>query len=420
VGQDDVGSSPTGPWQQPGRVEPVAPTPNPWTALPGEPPPLQPGYGQPPRYGAAAPDPGPAPGYGQAGYGQAGYGQAGYGQASQAYGYLPQQAWRPKPGIIALRPITLGEIYDGAFQAIRSNPRTMMGVSAAVLAVTTLLQLLPQSYAAIALSGVTDRLARPSPDGSPPGFDSQDFGTFAQVYGLMIIPALLGALALTVVTALLVVAVSEAVLGRRMAPGPLWRRVRRRIPAVLGVALLPGLLFSVIAGLVSAPVVALAVADQVGAAVAVAVLGFGTLFVGAFYLTVAWSMAGPALLLENLPVLKAFGRSRRLVSGSWWRILGISLLTTIIVGVASSAVQFPASLIGSIVAGGGLAGASGSSAGVLMVILGQLVTGVGALIAGSVLYPFQASVNALLYIDLRMRREGLDVDLMRAAESGAQ
>ena len=64
----------------------------------------------------------------------------------------------------------------------------------------------------------------------------------------MIIPALLGALALTVVTALLVVAVSEAVLGRRMAPGPLWRRVRRRIPAVLGVARLLGLAFTVIAG----------------------------------------------------------------------------------------------------------------------------------------------------------------------------
>ena len=129
-------------------------------------------------------------------------------------------------------------------------------------------------------------------------------------------------------------------------------------------------------------------------------------------------MAGPALLLENLPLLRAFGRSRRLVSGSWWRIFGITLLTSIIVGVASSAVQFPASLIGSIVAGGGLGTGSPSSASVPMVVLGQLVTGLGALVAGSVLYPFQASVNALMYIDLRMRREGLDVDLMRAADPG--
>ena len=35
---------------------------------------------------------------------------------------------------------------------------------------------------------------------------------------------------------------------------------------------------------------------------------------------------------------------------------------------------------------------------------------------GSVVaYPFLASVTALLYVDLRMRREGLDVELHRAA-----
>ena len=33
-----------------------------------------------------------------------------------------------------------------------------------------------------------------------------------------------------------------------------------------------------------------------------------------------------------------------------------------------------------------------------------------------VLYPFPAAVNALMYIDRRMRREGLDVELIRAAE----
>jgi hypothetical protein len=107
------------------------------------------------------------------------------------------------------------------------------------------------------------------------------------------------------------------------------------------------------------------------------------------------------------------------VAGSWWRIAGITLLTSLIIGTASGAVQFPASLVGGIISGGGLGGGPTSGTGLTRVILGQLVGGLGALVAGSVLYPFQASVNALLYIDLRMRREGLDVDLMRAAESGA-
>ena len=35
------------------------------------------------------------------------------------------------------------------------------------------------------------------------------------------------------------------------------------------------------------------------------------------------------------------------------------------------------------------------------------------------LYPFTAAVTALLYIDLRMRREGLDVELIRASDAGS-
>jgi hypothetical protein len=35
-------------------------------------------------------------------------------------------------------------------------------------------------------------------------------------------------------------------------------------------------------------------------------------------------------------------------------------------------------------------------------------------LAGAVVFPFTAGVAALLYLDLRMRREGLDVDLMRS------
>ena len=419
MSQDDAwgtGGQPTGPWQQPGQAEPApAAPPNPWDSQPGygQPPPYQPGYGQPGHGQPGVPQPGvPQPGLPQPGYGPP------PGQPP-SYGYVPQPVWRPKPGIIPLRPITMGEIYDGAFQAIRSNPRTMMGVAAAVLAVTTLLELVPQSFAAVALGRFADRIGSTPVDGQPPQFTSQDAGNLVQVYGLTIIPALLTAVAVTVVTALVVVAVSEAVLGRRMAPGPLWRRVRRRIPAVVGLALLPGLAFGVAAAVVVAPVIALVAAGQPAAAAVVGLVLGSALLVGGIYLGVSWSMAGPALLLENLPVVAALNRSRRLVSGSWWRILGISLLTSLIVGVASSAVQFPASLVGSLIAGGGLGASSAAGSNITLVILGQLVTGIGTLIAGSVLYPFQASVNALMYIDLRMRREGLDVDLMRAAESGA-
>ena len=43
------------------------------------------------------------------------------------------------------------------------------------------------------------------------------------------------------------------------------------------------------------------------------------------------------------------------------------------------------------------------------------VTNLGSVLASTVTAPFTAALTALLYIDLRIRREGLDVALARAA-----
>ena len=81
--------------------------------------------------------------YGQQPYGQQPYGQAPYGgppgQYGQArYGGLPQyrgQAPAPKPGIIPLRPIGVSEMLDGAFTAIRRNPRATLGLGAVIMTI---------------------------------------------------------------------------------------------------------------------------------------------------------------------------------------------------------------------------------------------------------------------------------------------
>jgi hypothetical protein len=44
-----------------------------------------------------------------------------------------------------------------------------------------------------------------------------------------------------------------------------------------------------------------------------------------------------------------------------------------------------------------------------------VITNVGSVLASTVTAPFTAALTALLYIDLRIRREGLDVALARAA-----
>src|SRR5207342_1500510 len=59
--------------------------------------------------------------------------QLGYG----GYAYAPPPA--PKPGVIPLRPLSVGEILDGAIQCVRANPKIMLGLSATVVTVSQLL-----------------------------------------------------------------------------------------------------------------------------------------------------------------------------------------------------------------------------------------------------------------------------------------
>lgn len=388
---------PPQPWERPDQPEQPdqggpapghgAPPPVPPGYGAPPPPPVPPGYGQPPPPpGYGAPPSPPPPGYGQP-QDQPGWGAptapppgaAGWGTPPPPpqWGGLPGQSMRPKPGIIPLRPITLGEMYDGAFQAMRGNPKTMVGISAVVIGVATLVTLVPQTLAAVQLSRFSTGI---DPVTGP---TSEDFAAL----GAGVVGTLLGAvvqwLAVTVLTGLLIISVSEAVLGRKIGPGALWDRVKGRVWALLGLALLTGLLTAI-----------------------------GAVFclVPGIFLWVVWSLASPALLLEGRSVTDGMRRSWQLTAGSRWRVFGILLLTVIIVTIASALIAAPFGLVFGVVEGA--SGASGTGVTVAQTLVQQVASAA----AGSIFYPFQAAVTALLYIDLRMRREGLDVELIRAAE----
>jgi hypothetical protein len=321
-------------------------------------------------------------------------------------------AWAaPRPGIVPLRPLSLGEIFDGAFQAIRTNPRTMIGVSAIVLAAVTLVTLLPQAWT---LAGLDDS---PLVNGGDVEPTTEEVTSFLSLLlrGLLL-PALVQVLALTILQALLVVAVSGAVLGNRIPPAELWRRTRPRLLAIVGLTLLTSILTGLAAGLAvvvaMVPGVILIVADQ-------EVLGGLLIFAGLLasipvfaWLVVRWSLAGPALLLEGQPVFGAMRRSWALTKGSFWRVLGILLLTSIILGIGSQIIALPFSMVGS-----GVGALVGPETAFTALAVSLLIGGIGTVLAGAVFYPFSAAVTGLLYIDLRMRREGLDVQLLQAGGS---
>jgi hypothetical protein len=323
---------------------------------PPQPQPPQWGQVPPPGYGGQQ----PPPGYGQWGQ-QAppGYGQQpppGYGQPPQWSGF----AAAAKPGIIPLRPLGVGEILDGAFTTMRRYPKATLGLSAIIGSVTALMQFL----LALSLNSVST---------------SGDFNSLALLAGgVTVIVAVLGSV---ILSGMLTVVVGEAVLGKPIDLSAVWRRVGSRIGALIGAAFLVGL---------------------------VVLVGFVLCILPGIYIGVALAFTGPALILEGQSVTNAMSRSRALVKGDWWRVFGILFLAAIIAYVVGAIVSVPF----------GLAGASfqfsreyGASVGVGSLVL----QAIGSILSTTVSAPITAGATALLYIDRRMRREGLDVALAQAA-----
>ena len=387
---------------------------------PGYPPfgqPPQPGYGQPGPAGLPPyPQPGSGqPGYGQPGYGQPGYGQPGYGQPGYGrpgYGQSGPPGWNaaPAPGGIPLRPLALGDILNGAVTLARRNPAATFGLAAIVMTIYGVVSVLVESLFRTRLA--TDEAALRNSQSLTSQQVSHLFGSF--------FTALLPVAAVTVVlslvlnaalTGMLSAVIGRGVLGRQTSLGEAWRT--GRIGAVAGATVLLFLLgVAVVVPLVVA-VVVLALLHLTPVAVALGVLGGIACFVFEILLVIRLSLTLPAVVLERISPVEAIKRSWRLTDGSFWRLLGILLLTAVIVGIAGDVLAIPFSLVAAAV-GHGSAGLF--SAATTMSAAGLIIGAIGSILAATVTRPISAGVSVLLYVDLRMRREGLDLTLRNVAQ----
>ena len=410
-----------------GEAQDGAAQPQPWFPPAGEPG----GYGQPPPF-----DPGQAPsaaGYGQpppgagqpGGYGQQGYGQQGYGQpgSGQPGGYGPPGAppsyprWQsqpqaPKPGVIPLRPLGVGEILDGAFTSIRRNPRATLGIAALLLTasavITTTLSLILVHY--------VGTVNLPSPGQQLTTEQASRLLTrLAEVLApTAAVSIVLAFIVDTVLTGMLTVVIGRSVLGHKITAGEAWQIARPRMAALIGATLLIPLILIGLWVAYAIVLVILAVLHAPGGLIGgLAALGAIAGIILTIWFTVMFRMAAQAVVLERAGPVRALGRSWRLVRGSFWRVFGITLLAGLIVVVTAGVLQIPFSLLAALAGGGHslLPATSGSVAGIL-------ISAVGGVVAGAVARPISAGVAVLLYVDLRMRREGLDLVLQTAAAGG--
>ena len=360
--------------------------------------------------------PGAAPGYpGTGSYpGGGAYPSGGYGSMGAANFYVY------KPGIIPLRPLSIGDIYQGAFAAIKTNARTMFGFTAALLGVVLVISI-ATNYAIINLV-LPNYLSPNSPYAA--AFTSLS-GSFSQLGG-----SLLQVLATVLLSGLIVVAVSRSVLGRVASSKEVWERTKSKFLPLIGL----NIITSIISGLMM--IIGIAVFFVLLASVASTAKtetelfqGLGITLVGLLilmvisalvssYLSIKFSVASPAMVLENLGVFAAIGRSWSLTRGNFWRLFGINILTAIITSMVAGIFGGIASALSVIFV---VAGSSSPEDAITSINTAYILTMVVSTIAQLLILPFTSSVNALLYIDLRMRKEGLDVELRNAvAEQQAQ
>jgi hypothetical protein len=329
------------------------------------------------------------------------YGQPNYGGWNAA----------PAPGGVPLRPLALGDIFNGAIRLALRNPAATYGLTAIVMTVYGV-------GAAVAERLYISRIASFQqtfqPGQQPTQQQVRDF--LSSIVGV-VLPAALGLAVLTllvyaVLTGTLSTVIGRGILGHKLPLSHAWRGAR--VGAVVGTWVLLLLLGIAVPVPVIGVVVVLALLHLTPVAATVGVLGGIGTIVFWFVLLTRLSVTLPALVLERISPRVAIRRSWELSRGSSWRLFGILLLTDIVVVVASDVLEIPIFIINAALGRGGIFSASASTSVAVL-----LVNIVGYIVIATITWPFLLGVTVLLYADLRMRREGLDLTLQEAAQNQA-
>ena len=268
-----------------------------------------------------------------------------------------------------LRPLGVGETLDVSIKVYLKYFWTFIKIVVFIVVPVGLLNLLIVAStlpdAAIAVDG---QLLMPSED------------ALQRFFAGSAITAILGAIAGLVATGAIFKAIAEAYLGKQPGAGESLGFAARRLHSLLWVTLLFGL--------------------AVG-------IGLLLLIIPGVYLGVAWSVMIPALMLENQLGTKAHRRSYNLVSGRWWPTFGTVFLGWFLIPGIIGAV------IGFIMQAAVIANATSPMAVVSLTTLTNIVTNI-------ITTPMQAAVLVVLYFDLRVRKEGFDLQLLAERMGGPE
>jgi hypothetical protein len=301
-----------------------------------------------------------------------------------------------------LRPLALGELLDRAFTLYRRHFRLFVGLMA-VPALFTLLF----SVSSEILQGTV----RTNPDALA-GTDPDKLVAFFLAGGLVFFLMFVGYLIAYMVTlGATTVAVSELYTGRTATIGSAYSRMRGQVGRLMWLFLLIAVrMFALFAA-----GMAIIIGMSAGAAVGIGgsggamlsgvgmVVGVLALFVLCFVFFLRYAVSVPALVLENIKARDAIRRSVVLTQGSRGRAAVLTVFAAVITYAGLFLLQGPF-MIGVVMAG------PDTPAALSFSIMGAVAGTIGNAITG----PLMIVSLAVYYYDVRIRKEGLDLQLMVA------
>ena len=266
---------------------------------------------------------------------------------------------------LMLRPLGVGEIIDHSLAIYRRQFGALVTITLSANAVPLLLMVYLMTSGGI--------LERP-----------------LLYIGILLLSIVLGALA----TAATVFLVSETYLGNSISGGAainratrfLWRLIALTMMLSLVVGL--GVVIFFLPGLLTASSVLLALAVIPA-------------FITALVIFTGLLVSTPALVLEDATPGVALSRSWQLTRGFRWKMLGLVIVVGIIIAIPSIAMSF--------LRGGGMA----------MQPMGEFSTGdvlweIAAQFISTLIYPLLYCALTVAYYDLRVRKEGFDLELLES------
>ena len=295
-----------------------------------------------------------------------------------------------------LRPLSFGELLDRTFSYYRSHFWVFVGIMA-----------LPQILL-VAVALLTDALTQPVGSVDVELLPARAQWLVLGAAGLLIV-AVAYAFAYTAALGATTFAISEIHLGRPAGIRSAYRAMRGRIGRLfnvmgsVGIRVLGGfILLSFAAGLLGA------LGRGTGSSTIVALLVLsGLLAAGCLtiLLMLRYAVAVPALLLENVGARQAMSRSVQLTKGYRSRIFMIGVLMVLVTIVATLVFKAPFSIAS-------VAAAAGNHHITLWLAYASDVAGG---VSGALSAPLLMIGLALAYYDVRVRKEGLDLQLMMAS-----